>query len=64
MILLYARIFSLMVFTVELLSDGLSNWVVIADLGAGMDAHGDAGLDAATQYFLGSVPTTARVYTA
>ena len=52
MILQYARIFSLVVITTELLSDGLSNWVVIADLGAGMDAHGDAGLDAATQYFL------------
>ena len=49
---------------VERSPDGLNNWVVIADLGAGMDAHGDAGLDAATQYFLGSVPTTARVYTA
>ena len=37
---------------VERSPDGLNNWVVIADLGAGMDAHGDAGLDAATQYFL------------
>jgi hypothetical protein len=32
-------------------TDGLSNWVVIADLGVGMDAYSDAGLDAATQYF-------------
>jgi hypothetical protein len=53
MTLRYAHIFSLVVITVELLSDVFSNWVVIAHLGAGMDAHGDAGLDAATQYFLG-----------
>ena len=32
--------------------NGLTNWVVIANLGAGMEAHGDAGLEAATQYFL------------
>ena len=51
MTLRYAHIFSLVVITVELLSDVFSNWVVIAHLGAGMDAHGDAGLDAATQYF-------------
>ena len=51
MISRFARIFSLVVITVELLSDVFSNWVVIAHLGAGMDAHGDAGLDAATQYF-------------
>jgi len=38
-------------FLVERSLDGFSNWVVIADLGAGMDAHSDAGLDAATQYF-------------
>jgi hypothetical protein len=38
-------------FTVERSPDGETNWVVIADLGEGMEAHGDAGLEAATQYF-------------
>ena len=38
-------------FKVERSLNGSSNWVVIADLGEGMEAHGDAGLDAATQYF-------------
>ena len=38
-------------FKVERRLNGSSNWVVIADLGAGMEAHGDAGLDAATRYF-------------
>ena len=38
-------------FKVERSLTGSSNWVVIADLGADMEAHGDAGLDAATQYF-------------
>ena len=38
-------------FKVERSLNGSSNWVVIANLGAGMEAHGDAGLDAATQHF-------------
>jgi hypothetical protein len=38
-------------FTVERSPDGSTNWVVIANLGVGMEAHGDTGLDAATQYF-------------
>jgi hypothetical protein len=38
-------------FKVERRLNGSSNWVVIADLGASIEAHGDAGLDAATQYF-------------
>jgi hypothetical protein len=38
-------------FTVERSPNGSTNWVVIADLGVGMDAYSDAGLDAATQYF-------------
>jgi len=38
-------------FTVERSPNGSTNWVEIADLGVGMDAYSDAGLDAATQYF-------------
>jgi len=38
-------------FKVKRLANGSTNWVVIADLGVGMDAYSDAGLDAATQYF-------------
>jgi hypothetical protein len=38
-------------FKVERSLTGSSNWVEIANLGAGMEAHGDAGLDAATRYF-------------
>jgi hypothetical protein len=38
-------------FRVERSPDGLTGWVEIADLGAGTQSHGDAGLEAATQYF-------------
>jgi len=38
-------------FTVERSPNGSTNWVEIATLGAGMESHGDTGLDAATQYF-------------
>ena len=38
-------------FTLQRSLDGSSNWVGIADLGVGMESHGDHGLEAATQYF-------------
>lgn len=38
-------------FTLQRSLDGSNNWVEIANLGAGMESHGDIGLDATTQYF-------------
>ncbi len=38
-------------FKLERSPDGSTNWVEIADLPVGTESHGDAGLDAATQYF-------------